>query len=79
MHTSRTSETWIGILKKKHYTTVVCTEWLHIFDVYFQMYVMSKRLPRIFSIFAYEMFYHWSTSDTNLVETILKRQEMWLF
>ena len=29
---------------------------LHIFDVYFQMHVMSKRCPRIFLIFVYEMF-----------------------
>ena len=43
---------------------------LHIFDVYFQMHVMSKRRPRIFLIFVYEMFCHWSTSDTNLVGMI---------
>ena len=40
---------------------------LHIFDVYFQMHIMSKRRPRIF---VYEMLCHWFTSDTNLVGTI---------
>ena len=32
---------------------------LHIFDVYFQMHVMSKSHPRIFLIFAYEILCHW--------------------
>ena len=52
-----------------HYTIVVCTEW---FDVYFQMHAMSKRCPRTFLIFVYEMLCHWSmyTLDTNLVGTI---------
>ena len=43
---------------------------LHIFDVYFQMYVMFKRRPRIFYIFDYEMLCHWFTSGKNLVGTI---------
>ena len=43
---------------------------LHIFDVYFQMHVMSKRCPRIFLVFVYEMLCHWCTLDTNLVGTI---------
>ena len=37
-----------------HYTAVVCTEW-------FQMHVMSKRRPRTFLIFVYEMLCHWFT------------------
>ena len=43
---------------------------LHFFDVYFQMHVMSKRRPRTFLIFVYEMLCHWFTSGTNLVGTI---------
>ena len=43
---------------------------LHIFDVYFQMHVMSKCRPRIFLIFVYEMPSHWSTLGTNLVGMI---------
>ena len=45
---------------------------LHFFDLYFQMHVMSKRRPRTFLIFVYEMLCHWSTSDTNLVGNDLK-------
>ena len=53
-----------------HYTAVVYIEWLTCFDVHFEMLVMSKRNPRIFLFFVYEMLCHWSTSETNLVETI---------
>ena len=41
-----------------HYTPVVCTEWFTFFDLYFQMHVMSKRRPRTFLIFVYEMLCH---------------------
>ena len=57
-------------IEKMHYMTVVCTKWLHIFDMYFQMHVMSKCHPRTFLIFVYEMLCHCSTSDMNLVGTI---------
>ena len=71
-----TPGTWIGILKREmHYTAVVCT---HFFDLYFQMHVMSNAVPGLFLIFAYEMLCHWSTSDTNLVGTIWRWQEIWL-
>ena len=43
---------------------------LHIFDVYFQTHAMSKRRPRTFLIFVYEMLCHWLTLGTNLVGTI---------
>ena len=49
---------------------VVCIEWFTFFDLYFQMHVMSKRRPRTFLIFVYEMLCHWYTLDTNLVGTI---------
>ena len=62
----------LGLSIKKRYITrlLFILNGSLVFDVHFEMLVMSKRNPRIFLFFVYEMLCHWSTSETNLVETI---------
>ena len=60
-------------IKKRNITessVLIVLNGLCIYDVHFEMFVMSKRNPRIFLFFVYETLCHWSTSETNLAATI---------
>ena len=56
--------------EKLYFRVLIVLNGLCIYDVHFEMYVMSKGNPRIFLFFVYEMLCHCSTSEMSLAATI---------
>ena len=65
----------LGCKEKIYFRVLIVLNGLCIYDVHFEMYVMSKRNPKIF-IFVYEMLCHWSTSEMNLAAMICRQWDM---